>query len=108
MTVMEICSASLQCVLLFKQVDPWLLLATSIPCCTCIAIGQLFMIALDMIFEKRTERREERAEAMSEADESIPGTHDDISVFPMAIPMLAGPGAIASVGAIAAEATGSP
>ncbi|MFL6734111.1 MAG: MarC family protein [Sphingomicrobium sp.] len=51
----------------------------------------LFMIALDMVFERRTQRREERAQ-------SIEGTPDaeDISVFPMAIPMIAGPGSIAS------------
>jgi len=51
----------------------------------------LFMIALDMVFERRTKRREERAQ-------SIDGTPDaeDISVFPMAIPMIAGPGSIAS------------
>ena len=51
----------------------------------------LFFIALDMVFERRTERREKRAE-------SIEGTPDaeDISVFPMAIPMIAGPGSIAS------------
>lgn len=54
----------------------------------------LFLIALDMLFEKRTERREERAEAVLEDEDHI---HKDISVFPMAIPMLAGPGAIASV-----------
>jgi len=57
----------------------------------------LFLIALEMIFEKRTERREERADKMAHDDESIPGTNEDISVFPMAIPMLAGPGAIASI-----------
>ncbi|MEE2525548.1 MarC family protein [Hyphobacterium sp. HN65] len=57
----------------------------------------LFLIALEMIFERRTERREERADKMAHDDESIPGTHEDISVFPMAIPMLAGPGAIASI-----------
>lgn len=54
----------------------------------------LFLIALDMIFEKRTERREKRT------DEIVGkrGTAaDDISVFPMAIPMMAGPGAIATV-----------
>lgn len=67
----------------------------------------LFMIALDMIFEKRTKRREERAEALSESDESLPGTHEDISVFPMAIPMLAGPGAIASIMLFMSEAGGS-
>lgn len=51
----------------------------------------LFMIALDMVFERRTARRENRAH-------SIEGTPDaeDISVFPMAIPMIAGPGSIAS------------
>jgi len=51
----------------------------------------LFMIALDMVFERRTQRREVRAQ-------SIEGTPqaDDISVFPMAIPMISGPGSIAS------------
>ncbi|WP_109261187.1 MarC family protein [Hyphobacterium indicum] len=57
----------------------------------------LFLIALEMIFEKRTERREERADKMSHEDPTIAGTNEDISVFPMAIPMLAGPGAIASI-----------
>jgi multiple antibiotic resistance protein len=51
----------------------------------------LFMIALDMVFERRTQRREERAHAI----EGTPAA-DDISVFPMAIPMIAGPGSIAS------------
>ena len=55
----------------------------------------LFLIALDMVFEKRTERRENRAEdVLADADVS-PGEPDDISVFPMGIPMLAGPGTIA-------------
>jgi len=51
----------------------------------------LFYIAVEMVFEKRTERREHRAN-------SIEGTPqaDDISVFPMAMPMIAGPGSIAS------------
>jgi len=52
----------------------------------------LFLIALDMVFERRTQRRENRAQEVS-AD---PG-HEDISVFPMGIPMIAGPGSIASV-----------
>src|SRR3954471_10106366 len=51
----------------------------------------LFFIAIDMVFERRTQRREERAH-------SIEGTPDaeDISVFPMAMPMITGPGSIAS------------
>ena len=51
----------------------------------------LFLIAVDMVFEKRTERRESRAEAVSAREP------EDISVFPMAIPMIAGPGSIASI-----------
>ena len=51
----------------------------------------LFLIAVDMVFEKRTERREDRAEEVAREKP------EDISVFPMAIPMIAGPGSIASV-----------
>ena len=51
----------------------------------------LFLIALEMVFEKRTERREDRAEKVR-AEEAA-----DISIFPMAMPMIAGPGSIAAV-----------
>ncbi|MFL6721867.1 MAG: MarC family protein [Sphingomonas sp.] len=51
----------------------------------------LFYIAVDMVFERRTERREKRAEEIEGTPEA-----EDISVFPMAIPMIAGPGSIAS------------
>ena len=51
----------------------------------------LFYIAVEMIFERRTQRREDRAQAIEGTPEA-----DDISVFPMAIPMIAGPGSIAS------------
>jgi multiple antibiotic resistance protein len=52
----------------------------------------LFAIALDMVFEKRTQRREERAEKILETPEE-----EDVSIFPMAMPMIAGPGSIATV-----------
>jgi len=52
----------------------------------------LFVIALDMVFEKRTQRREERAERVKATPEV-----DDVSVFPMAMPMIAGPGSIATM-----------
>ncbi|UIP07591.1 MarC family protein [Erythrobacter sp. SDW2] len=52
----------------------------------------LFFIAFDMVFEKRTQRREERAEKIAATPEI-----EDVSVFPMAMPMLAGPGAIAAI-----------
>ena len=61
----------------------------------------LFMIALDMVFERRTERREERAEEIKGTPEA-----EDVSVFPMAIPMIAGPGSIASVMLLNARAEG--
>mgnify|MGYP002777734311 CR=1 FL=1 len=51
----------------------------------------LFLIALDMVFERRTERREDRA-AKLQAEQV-----EDVSIFPMAMPMIAGPGSIASV-----------
>jgi multiple antibiotic resistance protein len=51
----------------------------------------LFFIAIDMVFERRTERREKRAEEIEATPEA-----EDISVFPMAMPMIAGPGSIAS------------
>ncbi len=47
----------------------------------------LFLTALDMLFERRTERREGQA-----ADDD----HDP-SVFPLATPLLAGPGALATM-----------
>ena len=48
----------------------------------------LFLTALDMLFERRTKRRK------GSADEE---EHPDPSVFPIAIPLIAGPGAIASM-----------
>ena len=53
----------------------------------------LFIIGLNMVFEKRTEKREGRAEDALE-DAANP---EDISVFPMGIPMIAGPGTMASL-----------
>lgn len=61
----------------------------------------LFMIALDMVFERRTERREERAREIEGTPEA-----EDVSVFPMAIPMIAGPGSIASIMLLTAQADG--
>lgn len=46
----------------------------------------LFLTALDMLFERRTKRREDKVEAIN-----------DPSVFPLAIPLIAGPGSIATI-----------
>jgi len=61
----------------------------------------LFCIAFDMVFEKRTQRRESRAEKIAATPEI-----EDVSVFPMAMPMLAGPGAIAAIMLLMNEAQG--
>ena len=52
----------------------------------------LFLIALEMVFEKRTQRREDRAAKVAGDPDA-----EDVSIFPMAMPMIAGPGSIASV-----------
>ena len=61
----------------------------------------LFVIAMDMVFEKRTQRREERAEKIREDHV------EDVSVFPMAMPMIAGPGSIATIMLLTARAHGT-
>jgi multiple antibiotic resistance protein len=65
----------------------------------------LFLLALEMVFERRTQRREARAEAVQK--EAPPGGWEDISVFPMGIPMIAGPGSIASTMLLVARADGA-
>lgn len=49
----------------------------------------LFLTALDMLFERRTQRRQGTADAEPDTD--------DPSVFPLAIPLIAGPGSIATM-----------
>lgn len=60
----------------------------------------LFLTALDMLFERRTQRRR---------DQSEPGLDpaEDPSVFPLATPLIAGPGAMASMILLAGQ-TASP
>lgn len=57
----------------------------------------LFLIAVDMLFEKRSERRDERNEKVLIEAHKRPDVFEDVSVFPLAIPLIAGPGAIASI-----------
>jgi multiple antibiotic resistance protein len=61
----------------------------------------LFLIALEMVFEKRQERRENRAE-----DAKARAQPEDVSIFPMGIPMIAGPGSIASAMLLTSRANG--
>ncbi|WP_298932342.1 MarC family protein [uncultured Ruegeria sp.] len=57
----------------------------------------LFLTALDMLFERRTKRRENSAEEEE---------HPDPSVFPLGIPLIAGPGAIATMILLAGQQPG--
>ena len=58
----------------------------------------LFLTALDMLFQRRQARREgEAAEGQAE--------HDDPSVFPLALPLIVGPGAITTVILLAGQST---
>src|SRR5690606_2507206 len=65
----------------------------------------LFIIALEMVLEKRTKRREERAEKLR-AEHALTPEIEDVSVFPMAMPMIAGPGSIATIMLLMNEASG--
>ena len=56
----------------------------------------LFLTALDMLFERRTDRRERKA------DEALP----DPSIFPLAMPLIAGPGALATMVLLSTQNTG--
>lgn len=59
----------------------------------------LFLTALDMLFERRTERRE------GQKNDSPP--ENDPSVFPLATPLLAGPGSLATMILLAGEESGT-
>lgn len=83
---------------IFAFAGSWLLGAMHISIDAFRAAGGalLFLIALDMVFEKRTERREQRAVGVKEGHDDTRPEPEDVSVFPIGIPMLAGPGSIAS------------
>ncbi|MBO6756630.1 MAG: MarC family protein [Roseibium sp.] len=57
----------------------------------------LFIIALEMVFGKRQERKSQAAERAAESNESHTGTIHELAVFPLAIPLIAGPAAISAI-----------
>lgn len=60
----------------------------------------LFITALEMLFQKRQARREDSA------SEGATEHHDDPSVFPLAMPLIVGPGAITTLILLAGQAEG--
>ncbi|HZP19513.1 MAG TPA: MarC family protein [Bauldia sp.] len=61
----------------------------------------LFAIAFEMVFERRSERKSEAAEKASAQDLR------HIAIFPLAIPLTSGPGAISAVILLASQADGA-
>ncbi|MEJ6398150.1 MarC family protein [Yoonia sp. 208BN28-4] len=61
----------------------------------------LFLTALEMLFQKRQARRQDNAE------EGVADHEDDPSVFPLALPLIVGPGAITTIILLAGQAEGA-
>ncbi len=68
----------------------------------------LFVMALEMLFEKRSERRRRNAEDATTAREAESDGGEDLWVFPLGIPLIAGPGAITSVLLLMGAHAGQP
>jgi len=62
----------------------------------------LFVIAFEMVFGRREERKSETAQTVVERDDIR-----NVAVFPLAIPLIAGPGAISATILLASQAPGA-
>ncbi len=63
----------------------------------------LFWIAFEMVFEKRNERKQNTAEVAITKDHI-----QNVAAFPLAIPLMAGPGALTATMLLAGRAEGDP
>lgn len=86
----------------FAILGEWLLGALGIAVAAFRVAGGilLFLLAIEMIFGQRPNRRERRTE--DEKDEG----REDLAVFPLGIPLIAGPGALTSITLLKAETNG--
>ena len=71
----------------------------SMPACRSAGGVLLCLTALDMLFQRRQARGKENA------DEGGQEHHDDPSVFPLAIPLIVGPGAITTIILLSGQAS---
>ncbi len=63
----------------------------------------LFWIAFEMVFERRTERKQQTATTAITQDHIR-----NVAAFPLAIPLMAGPGALTAIILLAGRAEGDP
>src|SRR5262249_36339233 len=93
----------------FAFAGPWLLKRLGISLDAFRAAGGvlLFLIAVEMVFEKRQERQKNRTDAVLATSEAT-GQLEDVSVFPIGIPLIAGPGSIATAMLYMQNAGGDP
>jgi len=89
--------------LLFAFIGDWLLraLGISIPAFKIAGGILLFLIAIDMVFARQSGGRSATSREEEEARYK-----EDISVFPLAFPLIAGPGALATILLMVSEAHG--
>ncbi|KZM49752.1 MarC family protein [Labrenzia sp. OB1] len=64
----------------------------------------LFLIAIEMIFGKRQERKAETAEKAVETTDAHRRTINELAIFPLAIPLISGPAAISAIILLSGEA----
>jgi len=64
----------------------------------------LFLIAIEMIFGKRQERKSETTEKAMESAEAHHATINELAIFPLAIPLISGPAAISAIILLSSQA----
>lgn len=97
------CAVAAGVMLFFAFTGPWIfkLLGVTLPAFQIAGSVLLFCIALDMLHARRPAARETAEEIEAGA------AKEDIAVTPMAVPMLAGPGAISTVLILRGQAEGA-
>lgn len=78
-------------------------LGISIPAFSIAGGALLFLLAIDMVFVKRT-----GLSSTTVIEDREAASRDDITVFPLAIPLLSGPGAMASILLLMGNVEGQP
>ena len=63
----------------------------------------LFLVALDMIFERRNERKQRTADRATQDQPTTESDWQSLAIFPLAIPMLAGSGSMTSLLVLTAQ-----